>query len=149
MVRGAARRPRQPGPARVIAFSLITGIGEAAIGTLAAPFVRDVLGGDGRAYGLAMASQSIGGLAGGLIVTLIGHRFDPRAMTVFQQATDDSHRGRFWGTIMGIDAVAMLVGTLASGALAEHLGILPVITVPARFEPHLGRYLSSRARCTR
>ncbi|GAA2477438.1 MFS transporter [Winogradskya humida] len=157
-------------------FGLITGVGEAAIGTLAAPFVRDVLGGDARAYGMIMSSQAIGGLAGGLIVTLVGHRFPPRAMfvwgtvafglidlalftyplldrvlwpavvlivaaglpaafivaggmTVFQQATEDRHRGRVWGAFTAVDATAMLVGTVAAGSLAGRWGVLPVISV--------------------
>ncbi|MEV6595707.1 MFS transporter [Actinoplanes sp. NPDC051346] len=157
-----------------LAFGLITGIGEAVIGTLMAPFVRDVLGGSARAYGMIMAAQAIGGLGGGLIVTLIGHRFTPRAMfgcgavafglldlalftypllrpvlwpavalivlvglpaafmtagamTVFQEATEDEHRGRVWGATVAVDGAAMLLGTVAAGTLAGHLGILPVI----------------------
>jgi Na+/melibiose symporter-like transporter len=163
-------------PLRVfLAFTLITGVGEAIIGTLGAPFVRDVLGGDARAYGIIMASQSIGGIAGGVLATTTGHRFTPRAMfgwgavifgfldlalflypllshalwpaialialcglpvaflaagamTVFQQATEDIHRGRVYGAMMAVDGLAMLLGTIAAGTLADRLGILPVIT---------------------
>lgn len=159
-----------------LAFALITGVGEAIIGTLAAPFVRDVLGGDARAYGLIMASQAIGGIAGGVLATATGHRFTPRAMygwgavifgaldltlflyplftralwpaavlialagipvaflvagsmTVFQQATEDRHRGRVYGAMLAVDGAAMLLGTIAAGTLADRIGILPVITV--------------------
>lgn len=158
-----------------LAFTLVTGIGEAIIGTLMAPFIRDVLGGSARAYGVIMAAQAIGGIAGGLLVTMIGHRFAPRAMfgwgaavfgaldlvlflyplvarvlwpaialmvligvpvafmvagamTVFQQATDDRHRGRVYGATVAVDGAAMLLGTIAAGTLGERIGILPVIT---------------------
>jgi Na+/melibiose symporter-like transporter len=158
-----------------LAFTLVTGIGEAIIGTLMAPFIRDVLGGSARAYGVVMAAQAIGGIAGGLLVTLIGHRFAPRAMfgwgaaafgvldvvlflyplvarvlwpaivlmvligvpvafmvagamTVFQRATDDRHRGRVYGATVAVDGAAMLLGTIAAGTLGERIGILPVIT---------------------
>ncbi len=158
-----------------LAFTVITGIGEAIIGTLAAPFVRDVLGGDARAYGAIMAVQAVGGIAGGALATVTGHRFAPRtmfgwgsvvfgtvdlmlflyplltralwpafvlialagipvaflaagAMTVFQQATEDGHRGRVYGAMMAADSAAMLLGTVAAGALAHRIGILPVIT---------------------
>jgi predicted MFS family arabinose efflux permease len=140
-----------------------------------APFIRDVLGGSARAYGVIMAAQAIGGIAGGLLVTMIGHRFAPRAMfgwgaavfgvldvvlflyplaarvlwpavalmvligvpvafmvagamTVFQQATDDRHRGRVYGATVAVDGAAMLLGTIAAGTLGERIGILPVIT---------------------
>jgi Na+/melibiose symporter-like transporter len=158
-----------------LAFTLVTGIGEAIMGTLMAPFVRDILGGDARAYGVIMAAQAIGGIGGGVLVTLVGHRFSPRAMfgwgsaafgaldlmlflyplagrvlwpavvlmvligvpvacmvagamTTFQQATDDRHRGRIYGATVAVDGAAMLLGTVAAGALAERIGILPVIT---------------------
>ncbi|MFK3979941.1 MFS transporter [Micromonospora sp. NPDC050397] len=68
-------------PLRVfLTFTVITGVGEATMGTLIAPFVRDVLGGDARAFGLIMAAQAVGGLVGGLVATLVAHRFAPRAM---------------------------------------------------------------------
>ncbi|MFI2651817.1 hypothetical protein [Micromonospora fulviviridis] len=35
-----------------LAFTVITGVGEAIMGTLIAQFVRDVLGGDARAFGV-------------------------------------------------------------------------------------------------
>jgi Na+/melibiose symporter-like transporter len=158
-----------------LAFTLITGFGEAVMGTLMAPFIRDVLGGDARAYGIVMAAQAVGGIGGGLLVTMTGHRFSPRAMfgwgatifgaldvalfvyplgtrvlwpaitimvlvgvpvaflatgamTVFQQATDDRHRGRVYGATVAVDGAAMLLGTIAAGALGERVGILPVIT---------------------
>ena len=64
----------------IMAFTLITGFGEAIMGTLMAPFVHDVLGASARTYGTIMAAQAIGGLAGGLITTLVGHRFPARLL---------------------------------------------------------------------
>ncbi|MFF5296728.1 MFS transporter [Paractinoplanes globisporus] len=64
----------------LMAFALITGVGEAIMMTLMAPFVRDVLHGGNEAYGTIMAAQAIGGLAGGMVATLIGHRFPPRLL---------------------------------------------------------------------
>jgi len=64
----------------LMTFSLITGVGEAIMMTLMAPFVRDVLHGGNAAYGSIMAAQAVGGLAGGMVATLIGHRFPPRLL---------------------------------------------------------------------
>jgi Na+/melibiose symporter-like transporter len=158
----------------IMIFTLITGFGEAVMGTLMAPFVHDVLGASARTYGTIMAAQAIGGLLGGLITTAIGHRFRaglllgwgavafgildlvlflyplayrdwwpapvlmvviglPGAllvaglMTVFQTATEDSHRGRIFGAAMAVEGVAMLAGTAAAGTLGSGVGIVPVI----------------------
>ncbi|MEU4155492.1 MFS transporter [Actinoplanes sp. NPDC026670] len=158
----------------IMAFTVITGAGEAVMSTLMAPFVHDVLDGSARTYGIIMSAQAIGGLTGGLITTMVGHRFTPQRLlgygavafglldlvlflyplitrspwpaviimavvglpgaltvagliTVFQTATDDSHRGRVYAAIVVLDAAAMLTATAAAGTLAEHLGIIPVI----------------------
>jgi Na+/melibiose symporter-like transporter len=143
-------------------FTVITGIGEAIMGTLMAPFVRDVLGGGARAFGVIMAAQAVGGIVGGLTATLIGHRFAPHkmfgwgaivfgtldlvlflyplathvlwpapgliaivglpvafltagGMTVFQNATNDDHRGRVFGATAAVGSAPMLLGTIAAG----------------------------------
>jgi len=160
----------------LLLFVVVTGLGEAAMGTLMAPFVRDVLHGDARTYGLILASQAAGGIAGGLVVATIAPRFQPRRLlgagavafgvldlllflyplltralwpaytimivvglpgaltlaglvTVFQTATGDDHRGRVFGLANALQGAAMLAGALASGALGERLGIVPVIAV--------------------
>ncbi|MEU4774646.1 MFS transporter [Micromonospora sp. NPDC023644] len=157
-----------------LAFTVITGVGEAIMGTLMAPFVRDVLDGDARAFGIIMAAQAVGGIVGGLTATLVGHHFAPRAMfgwgalafgvldlvlflyplttlalwpapvlialvglpaafltaggmTVFQNATTDSHRGRIFGAMAAANGAAMLLGTIAAGTLGGRIGILPVL----------------------
>lgn len=160
----------------LLGFVLITGVGEAVMMTLMAPFVRDVLHGGPAAYGTIMAVQAIGGLAGGLVATLVGHRFPARLLlgwgavafglldlvlflyplatpalwpafvimvvvgvpgaltiaglvTVFQTATGDAHRGRVFGAITALKAVAMLAGLALAGTLPARVGIVPVIAV--------------------
>ncbi|MEU8661171.1 MFS transporter [Actinoplanes philippinensis] len=160
----------------IMVFAVLTGIGEATMSTLMAPFVHDVLHGSARTYGTIMAAQAVGGIAGGLLTTVFGHRFAPRRllgygavafglldlalflyplvspspwpavvimavaglpgaltlaglMTVFQTATGDSHRGRVYAALVVLDSAAMLAATAAAGTLAEHAGIVTVLTV--------------------
>jgi MFS family permease len=61
----------------VLVFALITSVGEGIMGTLFAPFVRDVLDGGGEVYGMITASQAIGGVVGGALAAGVGHRFSP------------------------------------------------------------------------
>ncbi len=159
----------------LVFFFTLSGVGEAVMGTLFAPFVDDVLGGTARAYGFILATQAIGGIVGGMLVTAVGHRFPPRALfgwgavvfgaldlvlflyplvlggvwpaavvitlvglpgaaltagmlTVFQLATTDQVRGRVFGALTTAQNAAMLAATLVAGALADHLGIITVIT---------------------
>jgi len=64
----------------LLLFVGVTGVGEAIMGTLLAPFVRDVLHADAAAYGVIVAVQAAGGLAGGLAAAAVGHRFRPRPL---------------------------------------------------------------------
>ena len=64
-----------------------------------------------------------------VIVGLPGALLVAGQMTLFQTATDDAHRGRVFGALVAVDGVAMLAGTVAAGALAGRLGIVPVIAV--------------------
>lgn len=61
----------------LMVFVLITSVGEGIMGTLFAPFVRQVLHGDSRAYGVVVAAQAIGGIVGGLAAASFGARLDP------------------------------------------------------------------------
>ncbi|MEU4196088.1 MFS transporter [Kribbella sp. NPDC026611] len=61
-------------------FCLVTGVGEGIMSTLFAPFVSAVLGGDGKAYGLIVSSQAIGGIIGGLVAAAIGSRLPSATM---------------------------------------------------------------------
>lgn len=58
----------------VLAFGLLTGVGEGVLVTLLAPWVRDVVHGDGKAYGLLVGLQAIGGVAGAALVAPVGRR---------------------------------------------------------------------------
>ncbi len=65
----------------ILVFMSITQMGEGIMGTLFAPFVKDVLHGTGSEYGLIVGIQGVGGIIGGLAVTAAGHRWS--AYTLF------------------------------------------------------------------
>jgi Na+/melibiose symporter-like transporter len=48
-------------------------------------------------------------------------------MTLFQRTTVDSHRGRVFGAFGAAEGVAVMVGTLGGGLLAQFVGIIPVL----------------------
>ncbi|MHA6762470.1 MFS transporter [Streptacidiphilus sp. PAMC 29251] len=79
----------------VLAFTPVTGVGQGIMSTLFAPFVVDNLHGSRSAYGTVVSAQAVGGIAGGLVVALIGSRF---------------HAVRLWG--LG----AVLLGAAGSGS---------------------------------
>ncbi len=64
----------------LIVFFGVTGLGEAAMGTLVAPFVRDLLGGSATGYGVFLGVQAVGGLAGGAVLTAVAHRLPVRTL---------------------------------------------------------------------
>jgi MFS family permease len=47
--------------------------------------------------------------------------------TLFQQNTEDSYRGRIFGTLGAVEGVSVLVGTIGAGVLGEIVGIVPVL----------------------
>ncbi|NJP93019.1 MFS transporter [Nonomuraea sp. FMUSA5-5] len=64
----------------LVTYMVITGLGEGVFATLAAPFVAQVLGGEGNAYGLFLSAQAVGGIAGGLALTARPGNAGPRAL---------------------------------------------------------------------
>ena len=64
----------------IIAFTMITCAGEGIMGTLFAPFVRDVLHGSGQVYGVITGVQAVGGIVGGVVAAGIGHRWSPTVL---------------------------------------------------------------------
>lgn len=68
---------REPAIRVLVVFMLITQTGEGIMGTLFAPFVRDVLDGSGQVYGLISGVQAVGGLLGGFVVAALGNRWSP------------------------------------------------------------------------
>lgn len=160
----------------LLAFSLITSIGEGIMGTLFAPFVRDVLHGGGQAFGLIVSVQAIGGIVGGFVAAALGDRLSaarlfgwgavtfglvdlamflyplvwveiwPAAvcmvvvgvpgafvvagfMTLFQRNTTDAYRGRVFGAIVFVEALAAIIGTLSAGFLGETVGIVEILAL--------------------
>jgi predicted MFS family arabinose efflux permease len=67
----------------VFLYTLIAMTGEGIMGTLFAPFVRDVLHGSGRAYGIIASVQAVGGLIGGVVAATLARRLSPVAMFGF------------------------------------------------------------------
>ncbi|HSZ39674.1 MAG TPA: MFS transporter [Trebonia sp.] len=59
----------------LLVFGLVTSIGENIMATLFAPFIREVLHGSNTDYGLVLAAQAIGGIAGGLLAAPLAQRF--------------------------------------------------------------------------
>jgi MFS family permease len=59
---------------KLMVFAVITSIGEGIVGTLFAPFFRHVLHGSSQSFGLFLAAQAIGGIAGGAVVSSVGPR---------------------------------------------------------------------------
>jgi Na+/melibiose symporter-like transporter len=55
-------------------YGLVTTIGEGIMGTLMAPFVRGVLHGSSQDFGLVIAAQAVGGIAGGLLAISLSQR---------------------------------------------------------------------------
>ncbi|GAB3978742.1 MFS transporter [Plantactinospora veratri] len=104
-----------------LAFTVVTGVGEAILGTLMAPFVRDVLGGSARVFGLIMAAQAVGGIAGGLTATLVAHRF--------------SARGLFgWGAVLfGALDLLLFLYPLATPVLWPAPVLIAIVGLPVAF----------------
>ncbi|MGH3254654.1 MAG: MFS transporter [Streptosporangiaceae bacterium] len=55
-------------------FALVTSVGEGIMSTLFTPFVEHVLHGSSQEFGLVVAAQAVGGIAGGVVAAAAGHR---------------------------------------------------------------------------
>jgi predicted MFS family arabinose efflux permease len=55
----------------------LIGVGEGAISTLMAPYVKVMLGGGGLELGYIMSSQAVGGILGSLLLTTFVHKLKP------------------------------------------------------------------------
>ncbi len=64
----------------VLAFTLITSVGEGIMGTLFTPFVKDVLEGNAATLGTISSSQAVGGILGGFVAAAAGRRWGTRAL---------------------------------------------------------------------
>jgi Na+/melibiose symporter-like transporter len=102
----------------VFVFVLVTSIGEGIMGTLFAPFVRDVLHGSGQAYALIVSVQAVGGIVGGLVAASVGNRVS--AVHLFG-----------WGAIaFGIVDLAMFLYPLAWTAVWPAAACMVVVGLP-------------------
>src|SRR3954469_10588218 len=64
----------------VLVFLLITSTGEGIMGTLFAPYVRDVLHSGAQTLGVITSVQAVGGIAGGFVVASVGNHWSPVRM---------------------------------------------------------------------
>ena len=102
----------------IVVFFAVSGLGEATMGTLFAPFVADVVGGTGSTFGTIMAAQAVGGIAGGLLVTAVGHRFRPT--TLFA-----------WGAVaFGVGDLALFLYPLVSQQVWPAIVLIAVVGLP-------------------
>lgn len=102
----------------VLLFLAITGMGEGIMGTLFAPFVRDVLHGSGSAYGAIVGIQAVGGIVGGLCVASAGQRWS--AYVLFG-----------WGSVaFGCLDLALFLYPLVLSGIAPALVFMTLVGVP-------------------
>jgi len=102
----------------IVIFMAITQFGEGIMGTLFAPFVKDVLHGTGSQYGLIVGIQGVGGIIGGLAVTAAGHRWS--AYTLFG-----------WGAVtFGIVDLALFLYPLVLSGVLPALTCMLLVGVP-------------------
>ncbi|MDP9319026.1 MAG: MFS transporter, partial [Actinomycetota bacterium] len=106
-------------PLRVILmFGFITAMGEGIMGTLFAPFVRDVLHGTGSDFGLIVGIQAVGGIVGGLCVTSAGHRWSAYALFG-------------WGAVaFGLVDLALFLYPLLLSGIVPALVFMVLVGVP-------------------
>ncbi|MGW2150907.1 MFS transporter [Nonomuraea bangladeshensis] len=108
-----------PGVRLLVTYMVITGLGEGIFATLAAPFVADVLGGEGDAYGLFLSAQAVGGIAGGLAVAARPGYATPRALFG-------------WGTVVfGLADLALFTYPLLTRELWPAIALIALAGLPA------------------
>jgi predicted MFS family arabinose efflux permease len=71
---------RDPVLRLLVVFMAVTSVGEGIMLTLMAPFVIRVLHGDAGSYGVILAVQAVGGIAGGLLIAAYGRRLSIRVL---------------------------------------------------------------------
>jgi Na+/melibiose symporter-like transporter len=64
----------------LMTFALVTSIGEGIMSTLFTPFVEHVLHGTSQEFGLVVAAQAVGGIAGGVVAASSGRRLGASAL---------------------------------------------------------------------
>lgn len=105
----------------IMLWGAISAIGEGIMGTLFAPFVRDVLHGSGSDFGLIVGIQAVGGIVGGLVVTSAGHRWSAYALFG-------------WGSVaFGLVDLALFLYPLVLSGVVPALVLMVVVGVPGAF----------------
>ncbi|MGP3962764.1 MFS transporter [Nonomuraea sp. 3N208] len=103
----------------LLAYMVITGLGEGIFATLAAPFVANVLGGKGDAYGLFLSAQAVGGIVGGLAIAARPGNATPRALFG-------------WGTVVfGLADLALFAYPLLTHELWPAIALIALAGLPA------------------
>jgi Na+/melibiose symporter-like transporter len=102
----------------ILVFIAITAVGEGVMGTLFAPFVRDVLHGSGSAYGAIVGIQAVGGIVGGLCVAAAGERWSAYALF------------GFGAVVFGAIDLALFLYPLALSGVAPALVCMLLVGVP-------------------
>jgi MFS family permease len=64
----------------LLAFTLVTAVGEGILGSLFTPYVKDILDGDAATLGTISSAQAVGGILGGFVAAAAGRRWSPRAL---------------------------------------------------------------------
>jgi Major Facilitator Superfamily len=126
---------------------LVTGVGEGVVATLAAPFVRHVLHGSSKEFGLFLAAQAIGGIAGGALAVWIGPRAPAaRLLTCGAVAVGVMDLAIFlyplgynaaWPAVLGIVLVGLPVALTMAGLMTLYQQNAP--------DSHLGRVFGAYA----
>jgi Na+/melibiose symporter-like transporter len=102
----------------IVTFFAVSGMGEAVMGTLFAPYVKDVLGGTASTFGTIISAQAVGGIVGGLLVSALGHRVSPRALFG-------------WGAVaFGLGDLALFLYPLVSDQIWPALVIIALVGLP-------------------
>lgn len=78
---------RQPILRALLAFFVITRIGEGLTATLFVPWATDAVHGGSLGYGLLLSTQAIGGLAGAIVIGRMGSRADPLRLVILGALT--------------------------------------------------------------
>jgi Na+/melibiose symporter-like transporter len=102
----------------LLLFSAVTAVGEGVMGTLFAPFVRDVLHSDARGYGLVVGVQAIGGIAGGLVLAAVGARWQPARLLAGA------------AVVFGLIDLALFLYPLVWVSLAPAVVLMVVVGIP-------------------
>jgi Na+/melibiose symporter-like transporter len=105
----------------LLGFTVVTGFGEAVMGTLFAPFVRDVLHGSATAFGAILAVQAAGGIIGGLVAAAVGPRFNPRDLV------------GYGALAFGVLDLALFLYPLIRPALWPALVLMVLVGLPGAF----------------